>query len=158
MSVERVKAKLAAAVIAKRLLEEANKLRIPGPKGDTGAAGERGPIGPKGDRGSDGAPGPVGKQGPRGERGPQGAPGPKGEQGEPGPVSVRYRGRWQAGIEYEAGDLVTLDGSLWIALRRTGRRPDQTVGTDWDIAAAAGAPGGGGRIIEASNGRSWFGA
>ena len=158
MSVDRVKAKLAAAVIAKRLLEEANKLRIPGPKGDRGEPGAPGSPGLKGDRGEPGKPGAPGKRGPPGEPGRNGEPGPKGDKGDPGPVSIRYRGPWQSGTEYQPGDMVTLNGSLWIATRRTGRSPEQTIGVDWDIAAAAGSPGGGGRIIEASNERSWFGA
>ena len=67
----------------------------PGPKGDKGETGERGPIGPKGDagergpqgdtgpRGADGLQGPQGLQG---ERGRDGEPGPRGERGEQGPI------------------------------------------------------------------------
>lgn len=66
----------------------------PGPKGDKGETGERGPQGapgqqgergPQGDvgpRGSDGVPGP---QGPAGDPGPRGADGLQGPAGETGP-------------------------------------------------------------------------
>lgn len=87
----------------------------PGPKGDRGEPGERGPQGapgqqgergPQGDvgpRGSDGVPGPQGPagdpgprgadglQGPAGETGPRGAdglPGPAGPAGPAGPVGL----------------------------------------------------------------------
>ena len=47
----------------------------PGPKGDKGETGERGPIGPQGDtgpRGADGPQGPIGLTGPKGENGRDG--------------------------------------------------------------------------------------
>ena len=70
----------------------------PGPKGDKGETGERGPIGPKGDagergpqgdtgpKGGDGLQGPQGLQGIQGERGRDGEPGVRGERGEQGPI------------------------------------------------------------------------
>lgn len=73
----------------------------PGPKGDKGETGERGPIGPKGDAGErgpqgdtgpkgadglQGPAGPIGPQGLQGERGQDGQVGPKGERGEQGPI------------------------------------------------------------------------
>ncbi|HGH8891519.1 TPA: LPXTG-anchored collagen-like adhesin Scl1/SclA [Streptococcus pyogenes] len=66
---------------------------VPGPKGQDGAPGERGPAGPKGDPGTPGKDGAVGAQGPkgdkgetgeRGETGAQGPVGPQGEAGKPG--------------------------------------------------------------------------
>ena len=95
----------------------------PGPKGDKGEAGERGPVGPKGDsgergpqgdtgpRGADGLQGPAGPIGPQGlqgiqgERGRDGEPGPRGERGEQGPIGqpgpVGERG--PQGIQGERG-------------------------------------------------------
>ncbi|NVK21710.1 MAG: collagen-like protein, partial [Kangiellaceae bacterium] len=62
-----------------------------GPKGDTGAQGEQGPVGPKGDTGAQGEQGPAGPkgdtgaQGEMGPQGPMGLTGPQGPQGEAGP-------------------------------------------------------------------------
>lgn len=66
----------------------------PGPKGDKGETGERGPKGadgergPQGDTGPRGADGLQGPQGIQGERGQDGQPGPRGERGEQGPAGL----------------------------------------------------------------------
>ena len=62
-----------------------------GPKGETGAQGEKGDKGEpgaqgeKGDKGEPGAQGEKGEKGEQGPAGPQGEQGPKGEQGAEGP-------------------------------------------------------------------------
>lgn len=96
----------------------------PGPKGDKGETGERGPIGPKGDagergpkgdtgpKGADGLQGPAGPIGPQGlqgiqgERGRDGEPGPKGDIGPIGPQGIQgERGQdGQAGPKGERGE------------------------------------------------------
>lgn len=61
-----------------------------GPRGETGAKGEKGDPGAQGPKGDKGEPGPrgekgdAGAQGPQGETGPQGAAGPQGEKGDTG--------------------------------------------------------------------------
>ena len=101
----------------------------PGPKGDKGETGERGPIGPKGDtgergpkgdtgpKGADGLQGPAGPIGPQGlqgiqgERGRDGEPGPKGERGEQGPIGPKgENGRDGVGIPQK----LTLSGNTLI--------------------------------------------
>ena len=56
----------------------------PGPKGDKGETGERGPIGPAGPKGDAGERGPQGETGPRGADGLQGPQGLQGERGQDG--------------------------------------------------------------------------
>lgn len=61
----------------------------PGPKGDTGARGERGLQGPKGDTG---AQGPQGIQGAQGVQGPQGLQGIQGPAGRDGGMLFNHSG------------------------------------------------------------------
>lgn len=54
------------------------------------------------------------------------------------PVPI-YQGIWQAGIGYQRGDGVTLDGSFWIALADTSARPGTEQGRDaWRLAVKRG--------------------
>jgi hypothetical protein len=118
--------------------------------GEPGPAGERGPQGAPGERGDVGEAGPEGVEGPPGEMGPPGASGApgergeKGDRGEPGergpqgpPAKFRVCTIWSERVHYE-GDLVTHRGSLWQAVRDTGREPPHD---DWLLIAAAGADG-----------------
>ena len=69
--------------------------RITGPRGDTGARGQRGNVGPAGatgPAGPQGNPGPTGATGPKGDTGdtgPQGNPGPRGNPGPTGGVGPK---------------------------------------------------------------------
>ena len=129
----------------------------PGPKGDKGETGERGPIGPKGDagergpqgdtgpKGADGLQGPAGPIGPQGlqgiqgERGQDGQPGPRGEQGPigqtgpQGPIGLTGpKGVDGVGIPQKlsiSGNVVTLsDGGGSITLPTTTATPSGTPG------------------------------
>lgn len=130
----------------------------PGPKGDKGETGERGPIGPKGDAGErgpqgdigpkgadglQGPAGPIGPQGLQGERGQDGQVGPKGERGEQGPIGqtgpqgpiglTGPKGADGVGIPQKlsiAGNVVTLsDGGGSITLPTTAApQPSGTPG------------------------------
>lgn len=53
--------------------------------------------------------------GPAGPAGPAGAPGAPGAPGPAGSVSSQFQGAWSPAATYQAGDLVTRDGSTWIA-------------------------------------------
>lgn len=89
-------------------------------------AGRDGKDGLDGAAGKDGAPGRDGIDGRDGERGPEGPPGklPKVKE-------------WSDGVHYD-GDAVTHEGSLWQALRDTGKPPG---GDDWRLIASKGSNG-----------------
>lgn len=113
--------------------------RSPVPLFATGPALERpivGPPGPKGD------PGPPGPQGPMGPQGPYGAPGPAGPPGPPGPAGLRWRGAWQADLEYVPDDAVAYDGSAWIAVAPSHGQVPLPGSTVWDLLAKRGEGGG----------------
>lgn len=150
---------LANLMLVEHQLKQAATIKgEPGQNGKDGAPGpqgERGEQGPQGQRGAQGPQGVRGEIGPQGERGPQGEPGPKGDPGERGPqgeqgsagkdgadasVLNTWRGRWQTGIEYLAGDIVEHDGSSWIATANTRRRPGSG-DSAWQLFAAKGRDG-----------------
>jgi hypothetical protein len=101
-------------------------------------------------------PGPVG---PQGEPGPAGAPGERGADGIAGisredvegliearfaALTVRtladsYRDVFAAGEQYQRGDLVTHDGSLWLALADTEAQPGAEGG--WKLVTKRGRDG-----------------
>lgn len=74
--------------------------------------------------------------GPPGPPGPAGADGLNGKDGAPG---LRYKGVYQAGDAYEAGDVVTWAGSAWHADAETNARPD--TGRPWQLVVKAGRDG-----------------
>jgi hypothetical protein len=54
------------------------------------------------------------------------------------PVPI-YQGVWQAGVDYQRGDGVTMDGSFWIALADTAARPGSPSGDKaWRLAVKRG--------------------
>lgn len=136
--------------------------RLVSARGAQGDQGEPGPQGVPGNRGDGGPPGPPG---------PDGAPGPPGMQGRPGrglngvrslgdgyvqcifddeqlsePIDVsafRYRGAYQPGSSYAAGDVVRLGYNLWIALVITDGVPSAMSG-DWALFLPGVEPSGGG--------------
>lgn len=66
--------------------------------------------------------------------------GSTGAQGERGPQGVTWRGAWNADTDYVQADVVEYGGSSWVA-----KLPSKAVapcpGPEWDLVAAAGAPG-----------------
>jgi len=83
---------------------------LTGPAGPAGPQGIPGPVGPQGERGPIGFTGPQGPEGPRGPEGPQGPQGPEGPQGPAGDPGI------PPGLNgTNAGDLITWDGSNWVA-------------------------------------------
>lgn len=109
-----------------------------GPVGPRGPQGLQGPRGPQGDTGLRGPVGPQGEQGPQGERGPVGATGPQGERGPAGLPGLVWRGAWRSATTYAANDVVSWDGSSWVARSETKARPGSG---PWDLVAKAGEDG-----------------
>lgn len=140
-----------------------------GPKGDTGATGPQGPQGEQGIQGETGATGPIGPAGPQGATGATGDTGPQGytglsayqvaqldgftgtesewldslvgPQGAPGVV---YKGNWQQFTVYDINDVVSHNGSSWIALVDIAGASYSEPGpgnTDWAVFAAKGTNG-----------------
>ena len=124
-----------------------------GPKGDPGPAGADGAAGPKGDTGLAGAAGAAGPKGDTGATGPAGAAGekgdpclssdpacvgPKGDKGDPG---LRYRASWNPYGDYPPGDVVTRDGSSWVATQYTCCGDEPGVSDNWSLLAAKGDQG-----------------
>lgn len=132
----------------------------PGPAGEPGAPGPVGAPGPQGEPGSAGAPGQPGAPGEPGPAGPPGQPGPAGEPGADGVASVEqieqiveravtglqmrsladlYRGVFKADDVYQRSELVTWDGSLYMALAETRARPAES--PDWKMVTRKGRDG-----------------
>src|SRR5205814_5603664 len=125
--------------------------RTPGPTGATGPAGRQGATGstgPAGPIGPQGATGTVGPQGAQGIAGPLGATGAIGPQGPAGPqgdagTGFVYRGDY-AGVDpttIVANDIVTYNGSAFIARMANPSAIPGADTTQWLIFAAAGATG-----------------
>lgn len=143
----------------------------PGAAGEPGPAGERGPAGEDGRDGRDGLPGPQGEKGIDGVNGKDGANGLNGRDGtlenlklvqvsdrvirfcfkdgtpiEGGEIRLGHpldRGVFKAGADYEQGDAVTWDGSLWIAQKSTSAKPGtgSQEATGWRLAVKRGSEG-----------------
>ena len=107
-----------------------NVIRTPGPAGERGATGERGPVGDPGPRGLAGDIGPSGPPGERGEKGE------RGQDAYPGEA----RGLWDASAQYRAMDVVTHNGSEW---RAVCDDPGELPGPGWMLGAKGvrGRPG-----------------
>lgn len=107
-----------------------------------------------------GEPGPPGERGEQGRPGPQGEPGQPGERGADGISSIEeiqrvateivqrahaeharswYRGVFNAGEQYDAGQGVTWDGCMWIAARATNVAPGRD--DSWTLAIKKGRDG-----------------
>jgi Collagen triple helix repeat (20 copies)/Head domain of trimeric autotransporter adhesin/Chaperone of endosialidase len=112
--------------------------------GLTGAIGPQGPIGFTGPQGPIGLTGAQGLLGLTGAIGPQGPTGPTGATGDQGPP-VSFRGEWNSSASYAVGDVVSENGTSYIAL--TGNLsidPATDVsgsGTTWAVLALRGATG-----------------
>jgi hypothetical protein len=94
-------------------------------------------VGPPGPPGPPGAAGPTGPQGPSGQPGPKGATGPTGPQGD----GFAFRGAWDAAVTYQDRDVVTENGSAYIALRESTAVDPATPGDSWAIFVERGEPG-----------------
>jgi len=90
--------------------------------------------------------GPTGPAGPAGPAGPTGTTGPAGPQGMQGPAgvagsSVAFRGPWSIGNNYNVGDVVSFNGSSYVAtIASGGVQPDKAPGM-WAIVAQGGVAG-----------------
>lgn len=69
--------------------------------------------------------------GPAGPAGPAGTDGKDGKDGAPGTPGLRYLGVYVRGKTYDAGDLVTWDGSAWHCNTTTTAAPGQA--HDWTL-------------------------
>ena len=94
-----------------------------------------------------GPKGPVGPPGVKGDKGDACPPtdaacvGPRGLQGAEGDPGLVWRGAWDASRLYHPDDLVTWQGSAYVAVADNdgGDPTDDT--TDWKLLAAQGSPG-----------------
>jgi len=111
-----------------------------GATGPQGPAGPAGPAGAQGPAGPAGATGATGATGPRGLTGAPGAPGPAGENG----TSFIFLDAYNPNATYQANDVVTYNGSSYIAIlpngpNPSGPTPDQN--PVWGLMAAGGGVG-----------------
>jgi hypothetical protein len=112
---------------------------LTGPAGATGTTGAAGAQGSTGLTGSAGATGTTGAAGAQGSTGLTGSAGPTGATGA---VGMTFRGAWSNETAYAINDVVTTNGSSWIALTATnGVDPTTDDGTHWMAVAAAGLSG-----------------
>jgi collagen type VII alpha len=122
-------------------------------EGATGATGSTGPIGPTGPQGTTGPTGSTGAQGPtgptgatgttgsQGTTGPTGATGAIGATGPTGPVGMIFKAAWSSGTTYVVDDVVTYQGSTYLALlANTNFAPDSNP-AKWSVLAQKGATG-----------------
>jgi Chaperone of endosialidase/Collagen triple helix repeat (20 copies) len=132
-----------------------------GPTGDIGATGSQGLQGPAGSTGTTGAtgaqglqglPGSTGPQGPTGAAGSQGLQGVPGATGPQGPTGVAgtngtgfdFRNAFDASASYVIDDVVTFDGSTYVAIAASAGPNNPTPNlnpTAWSLMAEAGATG-----------------
>jgi len=107
--------------------------------GATGPQGLNGLNGLNGFNGATGATGPAGPQGLAGATGPTGATGATGATG----VGLNFRGAWSSSIAYVINDLVTLNGSAYLAVASgTNQNPaTDAVGAYWKLLVGQGATG-----------------
>jgi hypothetical protein len=119
---------------------------LAGAKGDAGHAGLAGPTGIQGLPGGNGLTGDTGAPGAPGAAGQPGAPGDAGAPGQPGAPGAAgsgfvFRGEWANSDKYyNAGDVVTYEGSAWIFSGPTTYTAEPPA-APWSLLAAAGAPG-----------------
>jgi hypothetical protein len=116
----------------------------PGPQGPTGVAGAQGPAGPAGANGANGAQGPAGPagaQGATGAQGPAGPVGPNGAQGAPGlnGQGFNFRGAFYTTVLYNVYDVVTYNGSSYVAIAPSSGATPDTNPADWSIMAQQGS-------------------
>jgi hypothetical protein len=120
-----------------------------GKDGTNGAPGKNGVNGTDGTNGKDGAAclpanpacvgpqGVAGKDGLNGTNGTPGTPGPKGDAGS----GFTWRGAYQDRTIYNAGDVVSFDGSSWITNEGIGSGDIAPPEDPWQPVAVKGADG-----------------
>lgn len=141
----------------------------PGEKGEPGQVGPAGPIGATGQAGPPGRDGLTGRDGKDGAPGKDGADGLPGKDGKDGAEGLGFkdltfdgertmiwkrdgdeiviimpylidRGVYRSETKYERGDVVSWDGSGWIAQRDTTEKPGNG-SKDWRLAIKRGRDG-----------------
>jgi hypothetical protein len=114
-----------------------------GATGPTGPSGAQGPRGAEGPKGSEGLPGAEGRQGPEGPQGIEGPQGPTGATGPAGPQGdgFSFRGAWDATAAYHANDVVTTDGSAYVARNDSVGIDPQVNDAAWTMFVARGDAG-----------------
>lgn len=113
--------------------------RARGPAGPTGLAGGLGGAGARGAfgaAGADGAAGAPGTHGIDGSDGIDGAPGAPGSDGE----AFSWRGAWSCDGSYEPNDVVSREGSSFVATAPTGGCAQPPSGP-WELMADRGVQG-----------------
>ncbi len=103
----------------------------PGPAGPAGADGAAGPQGEKGDKGDTGATGATGADGADGANGVAGADG----------HIFAWKGAWDNTTAYVADDVVSRNGSTYIALGATTGDAPESSAANWSLVADKGADG-----------------
>jgi len=116
---------------------------VAGPPGATGATGAQGAQGIQGATGATGPTGAQGIQGATGATGAIGAAGPTGATGATGAAGTTFLGTYSNTTVYNTGDVVSLDGSSYVALQNAllGINPSTDSGANWGILAMKGATG-----------------
>ncbi len=123
-----------------------------GPQGQQGLQGPQGTVGPQG---PSGATGPIGPMGPTGATGPAGQPGMQGMMGLTGLTGAtgpagsngtgfNFRTAFDNSASYAANDVVTYNGSSYVATAASAGPSNPTPDTNttaWSIMAAQGAQG-----------------
>ena len=123
-----------------------------GPQGQQGLQGPQGTVGPQGPTGATGpagAMGPTGATGPAGQQGLQGMMGLTGLTGATGPTGANgtgfnFRNGFDNSASYVANDVVTYNGSSYVATAASAGPSNPTPDTNttaWTIMAAQGATG-----------------
>jgi hypothetical protein len=64
-----------------------------------------------------------------------------GPQGPAGPAGLAWRGPWSALVQYQANDVVSYNGSSWVALAGNLNTAPSTSTGYWSVLAQAGTPG-----------------
>ena len=108
-----------------------------GPQGPAGVAGPTGVQGPAGPMGTTGATGATGLRGLTGAPGAPGAPGPAGTNG----TSFIFLDNYNPNATYAANDVVTYNGSSYIAILPNGPNPSGPTpdkSPEWGLMAAGG--------------------
>jgi hypothetical protein len=94
-------------------------------------------IGPPGPQGPAGPPGPQGPAGPQGAIGPEGPTGSTGPQGD----GFAFRGEWSTTTTYHERDVVTEQGSAYIATGESIGVDPTAPGDSWALFVARGEVG-----------------
>jgi len=145
-----------AATVTNTGTTTAAKLNFTIPQGATGATGATGAAGPTGAQGLQGVAGPQGVQGVPGAPGINGINGTNGVNGLPGATGATgptgangtgfaFQGAWNSSQAYATNDVVTINGSVYVAVAaNTGQSPLN--GGFWSLFAPGGATGATGAV------------